>query len=94
VQAAADPQLDSVRSGRIRQRLLQLQRRFEGVDRVIKSGVGAIAAHLYDDAAVRIDGGTHDGVVAGQGDLHALVVTIPKASAALDVGEQERRDPG
>ncbi|HKW80359.1 MAG TPA: hypothetical protein VJQ49_05075 [Casimicrobiaceae bacterium] len=54
----------------------------------------AVAAHLDDPAVIVLDGGANDRVVPRQRDLHAVVLALPEAGAALDIGKQECRDAG
>jgi hypothetical protein len=83
-----------VRRCRIGQPLLQLQRGAERIERIVERAVCAVAAHFHHNAVVVLHRGAHDRIVARKRDLHALVLTIPQARAALDVGEQECRDAG
>ena len=81
-------------AARIGERLLQPERGGDRVLRVVEGGAHAVARHLDDAAAMRLDRGTGQRVVARERRLHARRLALPQLSAALDVGEEEGRDRG
>ena len=56
--------------------------------------VRAVAGGLHDGAAVRLDRGAHECVVARECGPHRLGLFLPQAGRAFDVGEQERHRSG
>jgi hypothetical protein len=77
MEAAAYAQRDAVGRGGIGQFLLQVKRGPERIERIIERGMGAVAAHFYDEAAMVFDGRAHDRVVASKRKPHALVLALP-----------------
>jgi hypothetical protein len=59
------------------------------VGRCVKGSAKGIAHGFEDVAAVGLNGGAEESVVAGQRLLHRFEVLLPEAGAAFDVGEQE-----
>ena len=59
------------------------------VDGRVEDGHEAVADRLHDLAARALDGAAQDGVVALERLLHGLLVLLPQAGAALDVGKEE-----
>src|SRR5437763_457688 len=76
----------SVPSG---ERLLRFHGSRECVRRGGEGGAEGVADGLEDVAAVALDGGAEDPVVAAEGLAHLLRVVFPEACAPLDVGEEE-----
>jgi len=86
--------LHAVGRGRVGQSFLQAQCGKQRIGRVVEGAMGAIPAHFHDGSVVVLYGGAHDRIVARERKLHALMLAIPQARAAFDIGEQECRDAG
>ena len=76
------------------ERPLRIDRGQHPVGRGGERRVRAVAGGLDDRAAVRLDRGAHDRVVARQRGPHRLGLFLPQAGRAFDVGEQERHRSG
>ncbi len=94
VQAATDLQRDGVFGLRLAERLLQRDGGADRIEGIAERCVESIAGRLDDEPAPRLDSTPRERVMAGEGGPHALGLLFPQARAALDVGEQERRDGG
>ena len=92
MQSAADAQRDPVGGRGIREHLLNLQHRDDGVDRVIERRMDAVTTHLHDDAPMALDGVAGNLVMASQRKAHPLVVTFPELAAAFDVRKEKGGD--
>ncbi len=91
VQSRAYPKRDRARRRRHVERALQRYRRRERVDRIGERRVHAVAGHLDDDAVILVDGRARQAIVLGERAGHGLALPFPQARAALDVGEEQRR---
>ena len=89
VQTAADAQRQAGGCSCIGQRVLQLQHRQQGLQRLLEDGVDAVARAFDDAPTVRLHGASVECVVPGQRGTHQVGLLLPQAGAALDVGEQE-----
>ena len=92
VDTAARAQLETFGVRFVGDRLLEVERRLDGVERVVEDGAHAVAGHLHDVAAVFFHGGTPDVIMRGQRPLHAHRFLFPQSRTTLDVREQERQD--
>jgi hypothetical protein len=89
VQPAAHAKCDVVCRRRIGDRALQLQRRANGIERIVERRVQAVADHLDDDAAMILDRRARQRIVARQRIGHALRLLFPQPRAAFDIGEEQ-----
>src|SRR5437899_3294509 len=102
VAAFANPYVDTatyrkrnaVTNFRVRQILLQLHRGTDGVARIFECGVDSVAGRLHDDASMFLHRCPANRVMTCQRRPHPLGLLLPQTGAALDVGEQERRNAG
>jgi hypothetical protein len=91
VQTASDANRNTFRCGRIGKRLLQIHGRFNGIERVRKRGIHAIAENFHEDPAVLLYGRTGERVVLFQRARDSIGLRLPEAGTAFDVGEKDRR---
>jgi hypothetical protein len=91
VQTASDATRNTFRCGRIGKRLLQIHGRFNGIERVRKRGIHAIAENFHEDPAVLLYGRTGERVVLFQRARDSIGLRLPEAGTAFDVGEKDRR---
>jgi hypothetical protein len=94
MQAAPNTQRKSRRFLYIFEPPRQLDDRHHGVQRIAENRVDTIAGRLDERTLPRFDGGARERIMAGERVAHALGLLVPQPGAALDVGEQERRDRG
>ncbi len=94
VQAAARAKGNAFGGFEIGKRLLQLQRGANGVERIVERSMHPVADHLHDGAAIVLDGRPRDAIVVRQRRPHSLGIELPQVGAALEVGEEKRRDRG
>ena len=94
MQAATYPKGDALRRFGVGERLLQLQRGAYRIEGIVEGGVGSVAGHFHDNAAVALYGDPGDCVVARQAPDACVPVPAPKGGTALDIGEQESDDAG
>jgi hypothetical protein len=92
VDAATRAQLETFGLRFVGDRLLEVERCLDGVQRIVEDGAHAVAGHLDDAAAAFFHNGARDAIMRGQRLLHARRLVLPQSSAALDVREQESRD--
>ena len=93
MQTAPRPQRDAV-DARIGEGLLELQSGGDRILRVVEGGAHAVARHLDDAAAMRVDSRPRQFIVPRQRELHALRLALPQLGAAFDIGKEEGGDRG
>jgi hypothetical protein len=92
MQAAAHLEGDTGGRTGVAERQLQVDRCVNGVERVSKRRMNAIAQHLHDPAAIFGNGRARDRVVARERLAHPLGMLLPQLRTSLDIGEQKGYD--
>ncbi len=90
VQSAAHPERNPARLADRGHAALQAERRRDRRRGVGEDRMQSVADHFHHAAAVRLDLAAAQRVVTGERIGHPRLFGLPKARAALDIGEQER----
>jgi len=90
--AATDMKGDSASRRGVAERLLQLECRGYRIERVIESGMEAVAGRLDDGSPMPLYGCSRNCIMPRKSSPHPFGLLLPQARAALDIGEKKGDD--